>query len=511
MKKTIIIYFVLFNSICFSQNISFSKVIAPIENIQSASFLATGIVKQGNNYLLALIGYDTANISTNTQSLYFAKVDSNGNNFEIIDKYIQIDSFYCCRYGALIRTHNGGFCYTGDVISVYDTNYNPIKHHFIMLFDSNMNNILTKFIPHDIMWEEVSQIKETYDHGFILTGSREFSDNILDVLIIKTDSLGNQLWKTSIPTSYYGDASQIEETPDHGFLICGFRSSYTAGQGDPFVIKTDSAGNLIWLKILGNPNQLDGDVAIAITNDSNYIVALGYATATINNNEGWLARLNVIKYMPDGTQIWNKMYDTIRYTTSVSKIQILPNNDILIMGTNGQKNIVDQNIHDESFLFKLNSNGDSLWRKVYYYSAQSADQSLLYDNVLNSDGSITACGFVDGDTIVPFQKIWIMKIDSNGYSPACDTTYTTTGITEIQYAKQEEIRVYPNPTKDNLTLETNSNTEQKLEILNLIGQTVYTIYINKKAIINTSAFAKGVYVLKLSSDKETVVRKFVKE
>ena len=73
------------------------------------------------------------------------------------------------------------------------------------------------------------------------------------------------------------------------------------------------------------------------------------------------------------------------------------------------------------------------------------------------------------------------------------------------------IKIYPNPTKDNLTIETNSNTEQRLEIINLIGQTVYTIYINKKATINTSAFANGVYILKLSSDKETVVRKFVKE
>ena len=55
------------------------------------------------------------------------------------------------------------------------------------------------------------------------------------------------------------------------------------------------------------------------------------------------------------------------------------------------------------------------------------------------------------------------------------------------------------------------NKEQKLEILNLIGQTVYTNSINKKATINISAFAIGVYILKLSSDKETFVRKFVKE
>ena len=73
------------------------------------------------------------------------------------------------------------------------------------------------------------------------------------------------------------------------------------------------------------------------------------------------------------------------------------------------------------------------------------------------------------------------------------------------------VYIYPNPAKENLTIETNSNTEQRLEIINLMGQTVYTNIFNKKATINTSAFQSGVYIIKLYTDKETVVRKFVKE
>ena len=88
-------------------------------------------------------------------------------------------------------------------------------------------------------------------------------------------------------------------------------------------------------------------------------------------------------------------------------------------------------------------------------------------------------------------------------------TEMTAGINENTI---NNISIYPNPTNDNLTIETNSTTEQRLEILNLMGQTVYTSYINnKKTTINTSAFANGVYILKLYTDKETVVRKFIKE
>ena len=66
------------------------------------------------------------------------------------------------------------------------------------------------------------------------------------------------------------------------------------------------------------------------------------------------------------------------------------------------------------------------------------------------------------------------------------------GIPEVM--NNNGIFIYPNPFKDELTIETKLNTEYRLEIQNLIGQTVYTSYINKKATINTSSFAnRGLY------------------
>ena len=120
------------------------------------------------------------------------------------------------------------------------------------------------------------------------------------------------------------------------------------------------------------------------------------------------------------------------------------------------------------------------------------------------------------NTLATFQKIFIMN-DSIGYAITSGFVYKTNindidGDTGYTVNGNQNLSIYPNPTKDNLTIETNTNTNQKLEITNLIGQTVNTTIINnKKATINTSAFANGVYILKLSSDKETVVRKFVKE
>jgi len=94
------------------------------------------------------------------------------------------------------------------------------------------------------------------------------------------------------------------------------------------------------------------------------------------------------------------------------------------------------------------------------------------------------------------------------YTP--DSCKSSDGIVEL-LKKEEKIEIYPNPTKDNLTIETNLNTQQKIEISNLMRQTIYTYYIYNKVTINTSAWASGVYILRLNSVKETLVRKFVKE
>ena len=109
-----------------------------------------------------------------------------------------------------------------------------------------------------------------------------------------------------------------------------------------------------------------------------------------------------------------------------------------------------------------------------------------------------------------------MKFCSSNYPdtskrPKLEICYLlATGI-ENNIKNEVNIKISPNPCLSNLTIETNSNTQQKVEILNLMGQSVYTSSINKKAIVNTSAFANGVYILKLSTAKELLVRKFVRE
>ncbi|MEI6124371.1 MAG: T9SS type A sorting domain-containing protein [Bacteroidota bacterium] len=84
------------------------------------------------------------------------------------------------------------------------------------------------------------------------------------------------------------------------------------------------------------------------------------------------------------------------------------------------------------------------------------------------------------------------------------------GIHELNTGT-DQVSVYPNPAKDKLTIATNSNIKQSLEIYNMAGQSVYTSDLLANTTIDISGFPTGVYIIKLNSDNETLVKKFVKE
>ena len=154
------------------------------------------------------------------------------------------------------------------------------------------------------------------------------------------------------------------------------------------------------------------------------------------------------------------------------------------------------------------------------YEGIAVSQYNIYG--VEANGNATIIGTVPGNSLMynymnpnPIYINYFVGFDvtvcGSGKSLHTVKSNYVSSVTGIIENKTTYFNIYPNPAKEILIIETNSNTEQRLEIINLIGQTVYTSNINKKATINTSAFANGVYILKLSSDKETIVRKFVKE
>ena len=114
----------------------------------------------------------------------------------------------------------------------------------LYLTDSQGNIEWNKFIGIN-QYSDGNSIQQTTDEGYIITGSKEYQSPVgSDILLIKTDSNGDQVWEKTFSGSVNGGFGMgmgysVEQTLDGGFIITGFHDG-----GIFHLIKTDSEGNI---------------------------------------------------------------------------------------------------------------------------------------------------------------------------------------------------------------------------------------------------------------------------
>ena len=92
-----------------------------------------------------------------------------------------------------------------------------------------------------------------------------------DVLMIKVDSAGNELWRKTIGGPGFESARYVEQTADGGYIFCGATPDVSTSN-DAWVVKTDSLGNVQWSKQFGGPGN---DVAsrVVAMSDSTWVMS----------------------------------------------------------------------------------------------------------------------------------------------------------------------------------------------------------------------------------------------
>ena len=77
----------------------------------------------------------------------------------------------------------------------------------------------------------------------------------------------------------------------------------------------------------------------------------------------------------------------------------------------------------------------------------------------------------------------------------------------------KSVAVFPNPAKDVITIHSQNVPIKKIELVNLLGETLYTqITENVQSTqLNLQSYQPGFYFVKVSSEKYTVTKRLVKE
>ena len=84
--------------------------------------------------------------------------------------------------------------------------------------------------------------------------------------------------------------------------------------------------------------------------------------------------------------------------------------------------------------------------------------------------------------------------------------------TAIQQSNSQEIKIYPNPTREKLYFESRDYKIDQLKILDITGKKVTIISnLDNKAIIDMSGFDNGIYLIRIATDKGMITKKVIKK
>lgn len=503
MKSIICLPFILvLTSIGYAQSTYFNK--GYLYNDYTS---ALAIVENQNKYVFWGVTYDSID---NNESVFLASIDSTGNLLYWNTISNSQNEYWAGYRGSLEKVDKNGYISAGHVN--YANRSNAILYRFDLWGDTIWTQQYLDTISE--MRTQFWNCNTTSDNGFVGIGYHSIEPYNGDILLVKTDSLGTELWRKE-----YGLASNniemgysVAQTPDLGYLIGYYH--YVSAQddtGDPVVMKVDSVGNPEWELNLGGPFR-DFFTQVCIGNDGNYIAGTSLSDSTSGTSH--YSRIKIYKISPEGNILWNKYYCQTELDNKL--YAIYPDHDGGYIATGKRRNLTHPGNWNRSYgwLLKVDENGDSVWYREYrYYISSGNTFNDLYDIALSPDKGYVIAG--SAWNISDPLRAWIIKVDSMG----CDTPGCATGV-GIDYFQRPEtgdrsLYIFPNPSSDNIYIRHQlSGIKYQISIFDLYGRKQDEIIIPKdqeQIKVDVSGYPAGVYVAVMKDEKGVVARaKFVK-
>ncbi|MFH1005457.1 MAG: T9SS type A sorting domain-containing protein [Bacteroidota bacterium] len=163
-------------------------------------------------------------------------------------------------------TSDGGFIIAGTT-NFYGSGNTAI---YLIKVDSNCTHQWSKAIG-GIGIEWGFSVKQTFDKGFVVAGyTNSFGYGGYDMYLVKTDSAGNILWEKTYGGTNWDFAYCVQQTSDSGFVLCGSTFSFGNGNEDSYIVKTNKNGDTLWTRTTGG-DSTDIAYSIIIYNDSTYL------------------------------------------------------------------------------------------------------------------------------------------------------------------------------------------------------------------------------------------------
>jgi hypothetical protein len=144
-------------------------------------------------------------------------------------------------------------------------------------------------------------VEQTMDGGYIAAGYTQSSGSgRKDLWLVKTDASGNLVWQKSFGGAEDDVGMSVLQSRDGGYIVAGRTASFGQGGDDIWLVRTDSLGGEIWNKTYGGRGD-DAGFQVVERED-------GYALVGRTESGESDRRIILIRVDPQGTVLWEKTY-----------------------------------------------------------------------------------------------------------------------------------------------------------------------------------------------------------
>lgn len=233
--------------------------------------------------------------------------------------------------------------------------------------------------------EWISGAEQTSDGGFILTGyTTSYGAGSYDIYLIKTDVFGDTLWTKTYGGPQWDQAYEVHQTSDGNYLLAAWTQSYGAGNYDAYILKTDSYGDSLWAKTYGG-SDMDKACDIFETSDGYYLVVGWTYSFGAGYNDAFLLKTNT-----NGDSLWTKLYGG-PYPDGFYSIKETIDSNFIITGLTSSNCWYESN----ACLIKVDMYGDTIWATSFggdtvdfgYSVEQTSDYGYMLAGYTESYGN----------------------------------------------------------------------------------------------------------------------------
>ncbi|GBC79349.1 hypothetical protein HRbin09_00565 [bacterium HR09] len=224
-----------------------------------------------------------------------------------------------------------------------------------------------------------------------------------DVWIIKLDTAGNVLWQKTVGGTFGESPWDIRPTGDGGAIVAGYTWSYSIV--DAWLLKLDASGALQWQKRLSVNSTVQPEYGTSVvpTSDGGYLL-VGY-------EEAGLSRYPLaFKLDSAGNVVWQKRYlpaSSGPFPLAIPReVQETSDGGFIVAGSTPWPSG-----GGAGWLMKLDGLGNVVWSKAYGAFANAGFASVV--PTTNGYVAVGSFNLAEGDISTPFQ-LWVVGVDPAG-------------------------------------------------------------------------------------------------